>query len=108
MLFLLKLDRCDFVSKGFVSESDLNTLKHNWELEVKNLRDLVKKYCNEASEIDAVITSLLKYYSTEGGRYKVREIGNIDLLGDSFKNLIAWADSINVNITKSSLIKYEK
>lgn len=96
------------MGKSFVSELELNVLKRNCELEISNLKEMVKKYCDEANEIDSVITSLLKYYNTEGGKYKIREIDNIDLLNDSFKNLSFWADSININFSKSSLFKVDK
>ena len=87
-----------------VEAYELEKLKKDCESCIIELIDSVNSYCDNASEVDSVIKVLKEFYNSEGGDYKIGEIENIDVLGDSMKGLVDWANGIKIDYYKSKLI----
>lgn len=80
-----------------VLKSELDSLKKNCEFCVDDLKMAIRSYRSNANELNSVISNLKKIYDTEGGKYKTKDIQNIDVLGDSFDEVLNWVDGININ-----------
>ena len=80
-----------------VSKGQLDILKKNCELCIIDLRKAIKDYCDNADEMSKVVENLKKFYDTEGGKYKVKEINNIDISGEHLKEIIKLVDSIDIS-----------
>ncbi len=85
------------MSDRFVSKNDLDHLKQSCDSSIFELREAIKKYCDNVEEINTVISNLRTFYNTTGGKYKIKEIENIDILGNSFNEIKGWIDQIDIN-----------
>lgn len=85
------------MSDRLVLKSELDSLKNNCNSCINDLKAAVKNYKDNANELNIVVSNLRRFYDTEGGKYKTKEIDNIDVLGDSLDGILYWADGISIN-----------
>lgn len=85
----------------FVSYLELRNLEKSCENEISDMKQSIASYCKRAAEIETVISNLILYYNTNGGKDEIKKLRSIDLKTDSFKSLASWASNIEIDYRKS-------
>lgn len=88
----------------FIKEEQLIAAKKDCLNAIDELTEQIKSYSDNATEINSVVTKLKEFYDTSGGRIKIQEIEDINILDNSLKNIGDWANGISINYYKKGEI----